>query len=564
MAWMMDAFSATHGYSPAIVTGKPLDLGGAPGREAATGRGCTYVLDAWCEHHGLRLADQRVAIQGFGNVGSWMARELHERGATVVGVSDVRGAIVDPAGVDVAGLVDLVQLGAVGGGRRREATWSPTRSSSSSTATCWCPPPSARSSPTPTPRRIRARVVAGSGQLPGHPERRQDPPRPRRRGHPRHPGQRRRRHRLLLRVDAEHPAVHVEGGALRRRARRQDAAAPTGSPRPSPTSTRSASARRPTPSASSASPTPSSSAATSSLDEQSLGGVVGQQAGGGQSSHELAPPVAVGAGEHRRRHGAGLVVAPQARQQRRRARTGTRGGAGWRATESAYIASAASRSPSRHRLVGVLHRGGTHDASSTRRRSSPSGSAWSSTRTSIEAIVAGDDRTAIRPRPRAAPTAGRGCRRPPPRRRRARPSSRVASGPALAAKAVGHRLGDARVVHHVGLHREAVADDVAGVLDARARRCAPPLAPSRRRSPPGGSPAPGRRHRARRRAPPPGSRPARSRASPSGPWATSAVAWVATAPTPASSHGTTEPTEKKCDCTATPSCPVSGQRATIE
>jgi glutamate dehydrogenase (NAD(P)+) len=52
MAWMMDAFSALHGYSPAIVTGKPLDLGGAPGREAATGRGCTYVLDAWCAHNG--------------------------------------------------------------------------------------------------------------------------------------------------------------------------------------------------------------------------------------------------------------------------------------------------------------------------------------------------------------------------------------------------------------------------------------------------------------------------------------------------------------------------------
>src|SRR4029450_12536692 len=69
MAWMMDAFSSLHGYSPAIVTGKPLDLGGAPGREAATGRGCTCVLGAWCEHQGLRLADQRVAIQGFGNVG---------------------------------------------------------------------------------------------------------------------------------------------------------------------------------------------------------------------------------------------------------------------------------------------------------------------------------------------------------------------------------------------------------------------------------------------------------------------------------------------------------------
>jgi glutamate dehydrogenase (NAD(P)+) len=111
MAWMMDAFSATHGYSPAIVTGKPLDLGGAPGREAATGRGCTYVLDAWCEHQGGRLSDQRVVIQGFGNVGSWLARELHELGATVIGVSDVRGGVVDPDGLDVAALVATVADG---------------------------------------------------------------------------------------------------------------------------------------------------------------------------------------------------------------------------------------------------------------------------------------------------------------------------------------------------------------------------------------------------------------------------------------------------------------------
>ena len=111
MAWMMDAFSSTHGYSPAIVTGKPLDLGGAPGREAATGRGCVYVLDAHCSHHGLDLGSQRVAIQGFGNVGSWMARELHERGVKVVAVSDVRGAIVDPDGLDVPGMVALVGSG---------------------------------------------------------------------------------------------------------------------------------------------------------------------------------------------------------------------------------------------------------------------------------------------------------------------------------------------------------------------------------------------------------------------------------------------------------------------
>jgi glutamate dehydrogenase (NAD(P)+) len=111
MAWMMDAFSSTHGYSPAIVTGKPLDLGGAPGREAATGRGCVYVLDAYCTHHGLDLTGLRVAIQGFGNVGSWMARELHERGVRVIAVSDVRGAVVDPDGIDVPGMVALTGAG---------------------------------------------------------------------------------------------------------------------------------------------------------------------------------------------------------------------------------------------------------------------------------------------------------------------------------------------------------------------------------------------------------------------------------------------------------------------
>ena len=111
MAWLMDAYSQTHGYSPAIVTGKPLELGGAPGREAATGRGCVYVLEAYCAHHGLDLRAQRVAVQGFGNVGSWMARELHDRGVRVVAVSDVSGAVVDPAGIDVPGMVALVAAG---------------------------------------------------------------------------------------------------------------------------------------------------------------------------------------------------------------------------------------------------------------------------------------------------------------------------------------------------------------------------------------------------------------------------------------------------------------------
>ena len=111
MAWMMDEFSLLHGYSPGIVTGKPLAFGGAPGRESATGRGVVYVLDALCTHLGLDLSQQRVAIQGFGQVGSWAAREMAERGATVVAVSDVNGGIVRPEGLDVAALVALVKAG---------------------------------------------------------------------------------------------------------------------------------------------------------------------------------------------------------------------------------------------------------------------------------------------------------------------------------------------------------------------------------------------------------------------------------------------------------------------
>ena len=116
MTWMMDAYSATHGYSPAIVTGKPLDLGGAPGREAATGRGVVYILEAYAQEHGLDLHDLRIAIQGFGNVGSWVAQEATAHGATVVAASDVSGGVRREAGLDVARLVEAVR----GGGTVRD------------------------------------------------------------------------------------------------------------------------------------------------------------------------------------------------------------------------------------------------------------------------------------------------------------------------------------------------------------------------------------------------------------------------------------------------------------
>ena len=105
MAWMMDAYSSREGYSPAIVTGKPLDLGGAPGREAATGRGAVYVLEAYAERHGLDLQGLRIAVQGFGNVGSWVVREAAARGCTIVAVSDLHGGVRHDGGLDVDALV---------------------------------------------------------------------------------------------------------------------------------------------------------------------------------------------------------------------------------------------------------------------------------------------------------------------------------------------------------------------------------------------------------------------------------------------------------------------------
>ncbi|CAM8976115.1 unnamed protein product [Rhodiola kirilowii] len=105
MAWILDEYSKFHGHSPAIVTGKPLDLGGSLGRDAATGRGVMYATEALLAEHGKSVKDLTFAIQGFGNVGSWAAKLLHEKGAKIVAVSDVTGAIKNPNGIDIPALL---------------------------------------------------------------------------------------------------------------------------------------------------------------------------------------------------------------------------------------------------------------------------------------------------------------------------------------------------------------------------------------------------------------------------------------------------------------------------
>jgi glutamate dehydrogenase (NAD(P)+) len=102
MAWMMDTYSMQRGHAvPEIVTGKPISIGGSVFRHEATGAGVVMVVARACERLGWKLAEQRCVVQGFGNVGGIAAQELVDRGATVVGVSDISGGIHDPAGLDV-------------------------------------------------------------------------------------------------------------------------------------------------------------------------------------------------------------------------------------------------------------------------------------------------------------------------------------------------------------------------------------------------------------------------------------------------------------------------------
>ncbi len=109
MAWMMDEYGKKHGYTPAIVTGKPVNLGGSLGREEATGRGVMIATREACKAYGVDLRKARIAVQGFGNVGSWTARLLAECGATIVAVSDVYGGIFDATGLDIPQLVEHVR-----------------------------------------------------------------------------------------------------------------------------------------------------------------------------------------------------------------------------------------------------------------------------------------------------------------------------------------------------------------------------------------------------------------------------------------------------------------------
>ena len=104
MAWMMDAYGSIHGYTPAIVTGKPVELGGSVGRDSSTGRGAVFIIDEICKKLNLNPKNTNLIIQGFGQVGSWIAQIAFEKGYKIIAISNVNGAILSNKGINIPNL----------------------------------------------------------------------------------------------------------------------------------------------------------------------------------------------------------------------------------------------------------------------------------------------------------------------------------------------------------------------------------------------------------------------------------------------------------------------------
>jgi glutamate dehydrogenase (NAD(P)+) len=112
MAWIMDTYSMTKGTTTlGVVTGKPVALGGSKGRDMATARGVQFVLREACRDRKLALDGARVAIQGYGNAGSFLAQLLHAEGAKIVAASDSKGGVHHPKGLDPAALIEHKESG---------------------------------------------------------------------------------------------------------------------------------------------------------------------------------------------------------------------------------------------------------------------------------------------------------------------------------------------------------------------------------------------------------------------------------------------------------------------
>lgn len=109
MAWIMDEYSKYEGHTPAVVTGKPVAIGGIEGRTEATGRGVYIATREVLKSNGQSIEGKTFAIQGFGNVGSYAAYFIHQGGGKIVGVTDIMGGVQNPEGLDIPKLKEYVE-----------------------------------------------------------------------------------------------------------------------------------------------------------------------------------------------------------------------------------------------------------------------------------------------------------------------------------------------------------------------------------------------------------------------------------------------------------------------
>lgn len=111
MAWFQDEYSKIYGYTPGVVTGKPLLIGGSLGREEATGDGVAIVVKQYASHRAQKLEGKSVVIQGFGNVGIHAAKAFDGLGMRVIAVSDSKGGVFDESGIDIDAVCSHVEAG---------------------------------------------------------------------------------------------------------------------------------------------------------------------------------------------------------------------------------------------------------------------------------------------------------------------------------------------------------------------------------------------------------------------------------------------------------------------
>ena len=215
MAWIMDTFSIRKGYAvPGVVTGKPLELGGSLGRLEATGRGVFTIAAKAANHLGFSVAGARVVIQGAGNVGGAAARQFAQAGARVIAISDVKGGLYNPAGLDVKKALAAKTDGESGAAAAHGLEAEEITNAELLELECDILVPAAiehQITGANAPK-LRCRMVVEGANGPTTPEADAILGGARHLARARHPGKRGGRRRLLFRVGAEPPGAFLDGG----------------------------------------------------------------------------------------------------------------------------------------------------------------------------------------------------------------------------------------------------------------------------------------------------------------------------------------------------------------